>query len=161
MGVGCEEFRDICMGTGKHASSDGLLPQLKEIFEGERGARPRISNWVFQCDGATCQSINPKPNTAGYATRCAILSIAPNLLEGWPASSPDLSPIENAFSKCEELLWSEYEWSDFASFQKALRAAWAKLTSGPKGLAYCKSLVGSFEKRRQKCIAANGGRIKY
>ena len=63
----------------------------------------------------------------------------------------------------EWLLWTdpEFKWNDFESFKVALRAAWAKVTGGTAGSAYLKKTVGSFEKRRRKCIELQGGRTKY
>ena len=156
-GVTAPEFRDILGGTGAHAHAGrlGMLGQTKAIFDSKG-----IASWAFQLDGARCQSISPA-GVQGAQTRRLILSVAPKVVDGWPATSPDLSPIKNVFSHVERILWTEYKWDDFEGYKRALRACWQRVTGGASGSAYLRRVVGSFEKRRLACIAADGGRIKY
>ena len=79
-------------------------------------------------------------------------------LENWPALSADLSPIENVWMHVEYVLWTEYEWSDLATFKAALKRAWSQVTSDKE---YLRRVCGSFEKRRTDCIAGGGDKIKY
>ena len=69
------------------------------------------------------------------------------------AHSPDLSPIEKAWAVTERLLWAEYTWTDLASFQVALEAAWAAAVTP----AYCSKLFAGINNTYAVC-AANGGR---
>uniref|UniRef100_A0A7S3VZ17 Tc1-like transposase DDE domain-containing protein n=1 Tax=Emiliania huxleyi TaxID=2903 RepID=A0A7S3VZ17_EMIHU len=160
-GVGAEEWRNILQGKAEFArTGPGLLQEAVTIFT--RVGKARV--WAFQCDGASSQSLSQSGLAVqGPKNRAVIKAVAPKLVEGWPAHSPDLSPIENVFSRVEWLLWTdpEFKWNDFESFKVALRAAWAKVTGGTAGSAYLKKTVGSFEKRRRKCIELQGGRTKY
>ena len=159
-GVGAEEWRNILNGEKEHAGKPGLLQEAVTIFTRVNKAHV----WAFQCDGASSQSLSQSERARdGPKNRAAINRVAPNLVEGWPAHSPDLSPIENVFSRVEWVLWTdpEFKWNNFATFKVALRAAWAKVTGGEAGTTYLKKTVGSFEKRRKLCIEAKGGRIKY
>ena len=89
---------------------------------------------------------------------CGALGDGFYLLDDWPALSADLTPIENIWALVEHRLWAHYEWTDLQTFKCALRKAWADITGDA---ALLRKVVGSFDKRRLACIAANGGNIKY
>lgn len=150
-GVGAEEYRDILGGTGAHSSQPGMLCEMQRIFA-EQGRR-----WVWQQDGARAHTLNSKTDN-GKRARALILQHADDLLDDWPALAADLSPIENVWAIVEYHLWAEYEWSDLESFKRALRKAWADVTSDK---ALLRRVCGSFEKRRRVCIAAKGGKIEF
>ena len=103
-GVGAEEWRNILNGEKEHAGKPGLLQEAVTIFTRVNKAHV----WAFQCDGASSQSLSQSERAQdGPKNRAAIKRVAPNLVEGWPAHSPDLSPIENVFSRVEWVLWTD------------------------------------------------------
>lgn len=150
-GVGNDEYIDILEGTGPYAPGPGMLRAIADLFAGTRFA----GDWWFQQDGARAHTLNPN-TAAGRLTVAAILKVAPNLVEGWPARSPDLSLIENAWARCEDYLWKHESWADAAGFDAALERAW-RASVTPE---YCRSLFGSWEKRRKECVYRGGDRVK-
>lgn len=150
-GVGNEEYQDLLDGRGSYAGQKGMLHEMKEIFD-EVGVEG-----CWQQDGARAHTI-AESTERGQQTRALIASVFPRFIDGWPANSPDLSPIENVWRLVERNLWTEQEWSDLEGFKAALRRAWSEVT-GNKSLL--KRLVGSFENRRQSCIARNGAAVDY
>ena len=70
-----------------------------------------VTVWNWQQDGAGAHTT--ADNTpAGRAGKAAVAAGRGGLLEGWPAHSPDLSPIEKAWADCERELWSTYRWTN-------------------------------------------------
>lgn len=75
------EYHDVMM--------NGLLPDGHRMFQ-----EHSLSEWYFQQDGAKAHS-HAADTIAEFNSRyCTQVQ----LLKGWPASSPDLSPIENVWS---------------------------------------------------------------
>ena len=112
---------------------------------------------MWQQDGAPAHTLSPK-TPKGRSTLSLIKSRAPELVEDWPARSPDLSPIENVWSKVEHHLWTEESWEDRCGFERALKRAWAHVTAD---LAYLRRVCGSFKKRCVKCVKVGGERTGY
>eukprot|EP00966_Prymnesium_polylepis_P123524 2855851-Prymnesium_polylepis.1 len=115
----------------------------------------RTNSWRFQQDGAGIHSVAA---TLKGRKRGAPLSSesAPNLLEPWPARSPDLSPIEHTWVAAVEKL-HEQEWHDFESFKLAVHCAW-ELTTTP---AYCRKLLGGRQNVTGSPLdEARGGRFR-
>mmetsp|Transcript_1261 Transcript_1261/g.4025 ORF Transcript_1261/g.4025 Transcript_1261/m.4025 type:complete len:350 (-) Transcript_1261:698-1747(-) len=130
-GVGNEEYMDILTGTGRYAQSRGMLGAIAHLF----APSPHAGNWWFQQDGARAHTLNPK-TAAGRRTEAAILKVAPKMVRDWPARSPDLSLIENAWARCEDYLWKHESWGDSAEFCAALERAW-RASVTPE---YCRNL---------------------
>ena len=91
-----------------------LLPECKTLFQSNG-----ISTWRWQQDGARPHTV--ASTTLGKKNRELIEKYA-TLVEPWPASSPDLSPIEKCWAIAEEEL-NSMDWSDFNGFKRAVEAA--------------------------------------
>ena len=128
------------------ADGDGLLQQGVRIMGGR---------FLFQQDGARAHTCAPH-TAAGAATRALIAQHA-NLLEPWPARSPDLSPIEKAWAHCKQHLWSaeHLHWHDITTFKAAVRQAWAEVITP----AYCRRLFGGIRNTYDVCRRADGAAI--
>ena len=74
----------------------------------------------------------------------------------WPGNSPDLSPIENLWSKMKDLVSQKQQGSSL-EFVEAIKELWVKEISGE----YCESLMYSMPRRLQAVIDARGGHKKY
>lgn len=150
-GVGNEEYMDILTGTGRYAQSRGMLGAIAHLF----APSPHAGNWWFQQDGARAHTLNPK-TAAGRRTEAAILKVAPKIVRDWPARSPDLSLIENAWARCQDYLWKHESWGDSAEFCAALERAW-RASVTPE---YCRNLFRSWEARRAECAESGGDRVR-
>lgn len=116
-GVASEEYRDVLL-TGGYGQGVGLLDEAAGIFLNADGGEDRA--WWWQQDGAKCHRVG-----------VSVAQDVTHVLE-WPAGSPDLSLIEDAWAETERILHDEFTWIDQASFIEAIRGAWEKATSKRK-----------------------------
>ena len=107
--------------------------------------------WWWQQDGAPSHSIHD--TLIGNETRRLIKSIAPNIVE-WPATSPDLSPIENVWQHVEHVLWRDYTWHTQQEFQDSLLKAWKDVSNDK---TFIKNIMASVDRRSKD--GDKGGRI--
>ena len=81
------------------------------------------------------------------------------MLLGWPANSPDLSPIENVWSLIDARLKlsGKYDLSNmsFSQYKSAVLAEWDNVCT-PELL---RKLSGGMHKRMRECIARKGDKI--
>jgi transposase len=77
------------------------------------------------------------------------------LLPDWPANSPDLSPIENAWAWVEAEVDSK-GCTDFGNYQKKLLEVWKNL---PPHIV--KGLMRSIPDRLRECAQKNGDETSY
>jgi len=73
----------------------------------------------------------------------------------WPARSPDLNPIENAWAMVDRKLASEPVTS-IEGLKDRLHELWSSLR-----VEYCQKLFKSVRKRCLLCIKNKGGHIPY
>lgn len=139
-GVQHQEYR-LLLDNGQ---GGGMLNDVNSIFQGQG-----ISQWRWQQDGAGAHSV---ANTEIGAPTRAIIEAMATLVEPWPSHSPDLSPIEKAWSAVEQHLWATMTWHDLATFKLALHASWRAVVTP----AYCLALFGGLKATYSMC-AANGG----
>eukprot|EP00962_Isochrysis_galbana_P037979 scaffold13382_cov132-Isochrysis_galbana.AAC.2 len=78
------------------------------------------------------------------------------MVRDWPARSPDLSLIENAWARCEDYLWKHESWGNSAEFCAALERAW-RASVTPE---YCRNLFRSWEAWRAECAESGGDRVR-
>lgn len=132
------EYRDIMF--------EGLLPEGHRMFQ-----EHSLSEWYFQQDGAKAHShaadtIAEFNNS--YSTRV-------QLLKGWPANSPDLSPIENVWSLVKDEV-ARKACKNIKQLKAAVQKALAGIT--PQTLA---NLFASMHDRMVEVKKHGGDRINY
>ena len=74
-----------------------------------------------------------------------------NFPDDWPASSPDLNPIENAWGRLAMEL-EKISPQNIDDLKKSLKTIWKRTIT----LDYCHSLVDSMKNRLQQVIDRNG-----
>jgi transposase len=139
-GVCSREYKDVLLSGGAGASM-GLIEDARAIFEAAG-----VTKYAFQQD-------NPNIHLAAIAI---LQENCPRLLP-WPATSPDLSLIENVWSLVEFHLRRDYTWHDLESFKAALTQAWQSVTSDKE---YRQNLFNSMKRRLQQCINKGGDIVK-
>ena len=73
----------------------------------------------------------------------------------WPARSPDLNIIENAWDQLEVMIKDKYL-RNLEDLKREIAASWQLLS-----LSYCKNLAESMVRRVRACYEAKGGATKY
>lgn len=115
------------------------LPAARNIF-GD-------SNWVFMQDGDGAHTAK--------STRAFLRHEGISLLEPWPAHSPDLNPIENAWGIVEQSLQLVNPNTE-RGLWKSMKRAWKEIDE----TKLC-NLCGSLPRRIQSVIDNAGQSIKY
>ena len=94
--------------------------------------------------------------TEGAANR-ALIEAHAVLHEPWPARSPDLSPIEKAWARCKQYLWSaeHISWHNIVTFKAAVRQAWREAVTP----AFCRALFRGIRRTYRVCSRAGGAAI--
>lgn len=136
-GICAAEYRDVLLQT--------LLPEGDRLFgKGEQ--------WVLQQDGDRSHTYGERV-VQEYLAKHPQSSI--QFLKGWPALSPDLSPIEN-FWGWVQISINRCGCRSLVSLKKALNKI---IRTAPPQLfaSYYASMMG----RVQQCMDNKGGRIKY
>ena len=75
-------------------------------------------------------------------------------LDGWPAHSPDLNPIEHVRSRLQSAVSERGPWG-IEELAQYVREEWEKIPE-----ADVDALCGSFGGRLRRCAAAHGGHIE-
>ena len=116
----------------------GLIPEMNTIYG--------IRNWVFMQDGATAHTCK---ETIDY------LKTYVNILDDWPAMSPDLNPIENLWAIMKRKVY-ELKPKTIDELCAAIFEVWESISS-----EMLKNLANSMQDRLQQVIANNGGHTNY
>jgi hypothetical protein len=136
-GICGEEYKDVMVKT--------LLPEGDRIF----GIG---TSWVFQQDGDRSHS-HGKENVEVYRLKKPKSKVV--FLDGWPAHSPDLSPVENFWGWLQREI-NKHKISSVVGYKRTLiyliKHAPAKLFA-----SYYKSMLS----RVQLCIDKSGARTRY
>jgi len=140
-GVDAVEYRRVLNDSNGH----GLLAEADKLFNGQA--------YRYQQDGARAHSI--ADTDIGKATR-ALIETRARLVEPWPALSPDLSPIEKAWSAVEQHLWATKNWTTMTEFKAAVHASWREVVTP----AYCRALFRGVRATYAACQAAGGKQIR-
>ena len=75
----------------------------------------------------------------------------------WPASSPDLNPIETIWQRIKQRIRSRKHFSrTLPNLQKAVREEWVRITE-----AEVREVIDTMPERVKAVIEAKGGHIKY
>lgn len=127
---------------------DALLPVLYE--KDYLALKPR-SNYVFMQDGASCHTAKA---TYAWLEKHLPTRIKHHKKGEWPASSPDLNPIERLWSILQDRVIEKraYNYDDLV---KVVVDTWWELEQST-----VRKLYDSMPTRIQKCINAEGGRFK-
>ena len=105
--------------------------------------------YVFQQDGATSHTTS---STYNYLEKHALI------LYGWPANSPDLSPIEMIWAYMKNILSSfEKQPTNQEELEEALLLIWNTMISQD----YINNLIDTFENRLEMCCHVYGGSISH
>ena len=132
-------YTGVC---GKEVDND-ILPSL--IGDGKRDFAPHLEQWTMLLDGAKVHA-KARSILAEQDIECD---------QNHPAQSPDLNPIENAWSWVEHRL-HQRDYANLAEFEAAIREIWASIP-----LSICRSWVGSMNRRMRAVISNNGSITKY
>jgi hypothetical protein len=118
-----------------------LLPLMRDIYDDDR------ADFVLMQDGDgmhTAEKVQKTLEDEGIEQ-----------LQGWPAHSPDLNPIENAWSIVQRHLEKVYPTTE-AGLWKAMNEGWEKIDE-----ATLLRLTGSVPRRLEAVKEAQGGHTKY
>ena len=137
---------DLAFLQGKQKSADyikvlenNLLPFAERMYD---------ANYVFQQDASPIHT-SKLTRTFFQERNIKVLS--------WPARSPDLNPIENAWGKLSGLVWKDGKQFNLKSeLEDAIRTSWNNLESD-----FIKKLIFSMDKRCFEIIEKNGNIISY
>ena len=117
------------------------LPQAQHLFkESSRG-------WTLMQDG---DGSHTAKLTMNFLQNEGITLLAP-----WPAHSPDLNPIENAWSMLEQYL-QRHTPHTMDGLWHAMKKGWKKIDE-----AQLKKLCGSMPRRLEEVIELSGGNTHY
>lgn len=132
------EYHDVMM--------KGLLPEGHRMFQ-----EHSLSEWYFQQDGAKAHS-HAADTIAEFNSRyCTQVQ----LLKGWPASSPDLSPIENVWSLVKHEV-AQKACKNIKQLKAAVRKAMAGIRTET-----LQNLYTSMHRRMVEVREHDGDRINY
>lgn len=123
-----------------------LLPEGDRLFKVHNRAE-----WVLQQDNDPTHVIA----SAVIKDYNNIEGSAISLLNNWPPSSPDLSPIENLWGIVQAKLDAK-GCKTFDEFKKALEIEWNSLEK-----SLCRDLVSSMKGRLEQCLLNRGDKINY
>jgi transposase-like protein len=124
-----------------------LLPEGKRIF-----SHQGISTWTLQQDN---DPTHKKGSLAALNKWHQAGNPGVELLSGWPANSPDLSPIENIWAWAQQKV-DKMGCKTFPEFQQAVLDT---LNSVPASML--RKLFASMPRRTGDCMALEGAKTSY
>lgn len=133
--------KSLKAGAFEKLMKEELLPQIRDIYDGDPTA------FVLMQDG-------DGTHTAKRVQKMLVDEGVEQLLP-WPAHSPDLNPIENAWSMVERHL-EKVNPSTERGLWKAMKEGWEKIDH-----ASLVRLTGSLPRRLAAVKEAQGGHTKY
>ena len=114
----------------------------------EAGLLPVYEEQMFKHDGA---KIHTSKETREWMEETGVI------YESWPPRSPDMNPIENAWSWLARAVYSEKPvYKNVKELKKAIFKAWDEMP-----ISFINSLIESMPSRMIKVIQKNGGAIDY
>lgn len=138
--------KNITAEEYQHVLRSTLLPGTTRIF-----AAKGISDWTFQQDNDPAHGDGRGIIQHWNATKRANVSF----LEDWPASSPDLNPIENVWAHVQAKV-DALGCPTFEEYQQAVLSHVRNISK-----KYISSLYKSMPRRMEHVIKAGGDKTKY
>ena len=142
-----KDSRNITMGEYYDVLKQTLLPEGKRLL-GHNG----LTLWHLQQDNdPSHKRASAKALSEWHSGGRGSVQ----LVAGWPPSSPDLSPIENAWAYIQARV-DRVGCKTFEEFKKTLAHEWDNMDK-----KVYKALMASLPKRMQLCVDGGGGKIRY
>lgn len=138
--------RNITQAEYNTVLTQTLLPEAERLFRTHN-----VTAWTFQQDNDPAHK-NACKIIAEYNTQHASNIL---LMQNWPPSSPDLSPIENLWAIVQSKMDAK-GCKTFDEFQSALHLEWQSIAS-----TLTVSFVRSMRARIAMCIQNKGCKTKY
>jgi transposase len=144
-------FRQVVVLPERAAAGDGPFRLSAQTYV-RRCLAPMVPHLqanpslLFVQDGAGCHAAR---STQAYLQRKGV-----KCLEGFPARSPDLNPIENYWAHLQRKVSARLP-RDRAELMDAINAAWAE-----DGVAVANAMVGSFSRRCARVESAGGAQAQ-
>ena len=124
---------------------------LPTLYESDYMALSKRKKYVFMQDGASCHT---SKSTYAWLQQNLPKHIKHHKKGEWPASSPDLNPIERLWSILQDRVIAERAY-ELKSLIKVVKKVWWELEQRT-----IRNLYDSMPVRIQKCINNDGGRFK-
>ena len=129
-------------------NAEGYVDMLRNVNLKDEGRRLVGSDWTFQQDNAPCHRAN--------LTKVFLEQEDISVLT-WPANSPDLNIIENAWGyMVREVYKGGRQFSTLSLLKKAIFSAWEKIPQ-----VYIQSLYRSMKQRIGEVLVNRGGPTSY
>ena len=133
-GVGAEEFQYMLLNE--------LEPEVSQVF-----AAAGRAGYTYLLDNA--------PAHTAKSSKAFIKEKDISVLQDWPANSPDLNPIENAWAWLKQKLYLKQH-NDLDHMWREAQRIWNSMP-----LEMCKNLMDSIASRKAICIEREGGYTGY
>lgn len=127
----------------------------KQVLKKVKGFASNIglNNWMLMEDGARVHTAKLNQQ---FREKHGIESFPPRP-ERWPASSPDLNPIEHAWADMKRHLHTLPHYpDDEGTMKRELRKYWLTMTKEK-----CQALIKNYAQRLEAVVAAEGGNTTY
>jgi transposase len=129
---------------GQTMNASVYLPLLQDVLSVQM---PRLGCTVYQQDNAPCHTAK-KVKSWLHNNHIPLLD--------WPASSPDLNPIENCWTLLKKKV-SEKNPTSLSDLKAKINETWNEFITP----AYCTTLVSSMPRRIKAVLKARGSHTKY
>ena len=142
VGVGYRQLVFLPEGT---VNADGYKDTVKRFMLRQYKTKLKtVPSLRFMQDGASAHT----------ASLSQLREWGVNMLEGWPATSPDLNPIENVWSLMSHRVSNEV-CKTRDDLVRAVEDAWFAIPD-----RVIDNLVLSFKRRLEKCVEVNGKKVQ-